>query len=89
VIPEEGDAVRGVRAPKRLLQALHVVDVRRDDLGALLGEIHGLVGLRVARERPHGEPSTRVCENRAHQSAPLGAGGTRHGDDLLFHRNLP
>jgi hypothetical protein len=89
VIPEEGDAVRGVRAAKRLLQALDVVDVRGDDLGALPREFPGLVGLRVSRQGAGGEASARIGENRPDQSAPLGACRSGHRNDPLLHWVLP
>ena len=83
-VPEERDAVGAVGAGERALQALDIVDVGRDDLGAERGEGAGLVGLDVAGEGAGREGTGFVAQDGAHQSAALGAGGADHGDDLLL-----
>ncbi len=84
VRPEKRQTVCPVGALKRLLQALHVVDVGCDDLGAQLCQLFRLVRVGVPGQRARGETATRVAQDRTHQPAALRAGCTRYGNDLLF-----
>ncbi len=84
VRPEERDAVRSIGALEGPLQALHVIDVGRDDLRAQLGQFFGLVGIGVSRDRARGEAAALVAQDGADQAAALRAGGAHNRNDLLF-----
>jgi hypothetical protein len=83
VLPVKSDAVGAVGAVERALQALLVVHVGRDDLGASIGKRAGLCARRVARQRPHRVRAVLVLENGLHEAAGLRAGRAGNGDDLL------
>jgi len=82
--PEEGDAVGPVGAGECPLQVLEIVHVGFDDLGAQRRQRARFVGRGVARQGAGGEGAGLVPQDGAYQPAPLGAGGTDHGNDLLF-----
>ena len=88
VLPEVGHAVGAVGAVHRAPHARGVVQVRRDDFGAGLGQRPAASesGLRVtARTR---EAAGGMREDRACEPAALGAGGAEYRDDLVGHANL-
>ena len=59
-------------------------DIRGHDFRPGRGERPGLVPSGVAGEGPGSEPTFRVGQDRANQTAALRARGTDHGDDLLL-----
>ena len=70
VLPEERDAIGAVGAPERLFQALLVLDVRRDDLGAQSAKFFRLVGPGVSRECARRESAAPVLQNGAARPPP-------------------
>jgi hypothetical protein len=82
VLPEVGDAEHAVRAGERLLQALDVVEIRADHLSALRGQGHGVVLVRIARDRADGEAAARVGQDRTCEPAALHAGCAYDCNDL-------
>src|SRR6266542_3155091 len=84
VRPEKRHTVGPVSARKRLLQALRVVDVGPDHLGALLCQLFRLVRVGVAGQGARGEAATRVAQNRTREPVALCAGRTCNGNDLLI-----
>ena len=83
VLPEVRHAVHAVGAGERLLQALDVVDVGLDHLGARGLERLRLVLARIARDCASRESAVRIGQNRTRETAALGAGRTHHRDDFL------
>ncbi len=63
-------------------QALGIVHVAGDDLGALGGQLAGLGRVDVARDGARVEPALGVAQDRAHQASALRAGGAHHRNDL-------
>ena len=81
--PEEGDAEGPVGPFESALQALDVVNVGRDHLGAQTGQRFRLVGVGVSGECARGEIARRVVQDGADQTATLRPGGSYYSDDLL------
>src|SRR5690606_22182459 len=73
VFPEVRDGINAVGARESLLQALDVVEVRRDRLRALIRKGYRLVLARIPRYRAARELTRGIAENRATEAATLGA----------------
>jgi hypothetical protein len=83
VLPEVRDGVDAIRARKRLLEALDVVEVGFHDLRAGRSERLSLVLVRVARDGAASESARGVRQDRAAESAALRAGRAEYGDDFF------
>src|SRR3954469_11777569 len=83
--PEEGDAICAGRPFEGAPQACLVVDVSADHLCTRIGQRARLVRLWIARDRPRTKAAGLVLEDRAYETATLGAGRPHHRYDLVSH----
>jgi hypothetical protein len=72
-----------VGASEPSLEALDIIDVRRDHLGAQRREPSRLLGARVAGQRAGGKRARLVTENCPDHPATLSTGCSSHRDDLF------
>ncbi len=81
--PEVGDQERSVRPGERPDQALFVVVVGLNHLGAELDQLLRLLGGGVAGQRADREAAVGVVEDRADEAVALSSGGADNRDDLV------